>query len=497
MPPNGTVLGIDLGTTFSEIAYVDVYGKPVTIRNREGDFATPSVILFEDEAIVVGREAKRVALVDPDRVVQCIKREMGNPSFRFQFRGKEYSPETLSAFILMKLKQDAEAQVGPFQDVVITVPAFFDDTRRKATQDAGRIAGLNVVDIINEPTAAALAYGMGIKGDEPQTALVYDLGGGTFDVTLIRIEPDSIRMLATGGDVRLGGKDWDMALANYVADAFLRQCGADPRDDAQSFQALYNEVEEAKKTLSTRSRVRIPCSHAGHRISVDVTREIFERITAHLLGHTKLSTEMVLDDASLTWKDVDKVLLVGGSTRMPMVAQMLRELTKKEPVNSLPVDEIVAHGAAIHGAILRGMFQKKVTNVNSHSLGIIVREKDRDKNLVMIRKNSPLPCSVTKMFRTIREGEREIRIGILEGEAPDPSACIKIGECVISDFSVGLPKGALVEVTYEYTADGRFAVGARELSTGKVASTEIVRESGLSEREVEEAQEAVATIILE
>ncbi len=365
----GKVVGIDLGTTFSAVAYLDRRGSPVTIPNAEGELTTPSVVLFDkDDTVAVGRRALRACLVHPDRVATCVKREMGEPFCRGPIAGRQMSPVHLSSLILKKLKQDAEKKIGPIAGAVITVPAYFDEARRQATASAGTIAGLEVLDILNEPTAAALAYGFhnylehggdarelagaprrGLAGSG--TFVVYDLGGGTFDVTAIRIKDEEFRVLATDGDVRLGGKDWDDRLLAHAAKLFIRQYGADPREDPHSHQELALAVEEAKRDLSSRPGTEFAVHNGGNRLVVTVTREQFDEMTGDLLFRTESRLHTVLASAGLRRQDIAKVLLVGGSTRMPQVPNMLRRAMEQEPDDSLSADEVVAHGAAIQAAI--------------------------------------------------------------------------------------------------------------------------------------------------
>jgi molecular chaperone DnaK len=365
----GKVVGIDLGTTFSAVAYLDRRGLPVTIPNAEGELTTPSVVLFDkDETVAVGRRALRACLVHPDRVATCVKREMGEPFCRDLIAGRQMSPVHVSSLILKKLKQDAEKKIGPIAGAVITVPAYFDEARRQATASAGAIAGLEVLDVLNEPTAAALAYGFynymeqggdgrglaeaargGLAGSG--TFVVYDLGGGTFDVTVIRIKDEEFRVLATDGDVRLGGKDWDDRLLAHAAKLFIRQYGADPREDPHSHQELALAVEEAKRDLSSRPGTEFTVNHGGNRLVVTITREQFDEMTGDLLFRTESRLHTVLASAALRCQDVTKVLLVGGSTRMPQVMNMLRRAMEQQPDDSLSADEVVAQGAAIQAAI--------------------------------------------------------------------------------------------------------------------------------------------------
>src|SRR5216683_282228 len=312
----GKLVGIDLGTTFSAIATLDDRGQPVTLPNRDGDMLTPSAVLILDDGAVIGQAALDVALEQPDRVATLIKRRMGHPTLGRRVAGRDFRPETLSALLLRKLVQDAELRIGPVSQAVITVPAYFDDTRRKATKDAGRIAGLEVLDILDEPTAAALAYsfqpprGVGelrpeqVLPGEMRTVLVYDLGGGTFDVTLVRLSQRRFQALAIEGDVRLGGKDWDDRIADHVAAQFQKQHGSDPRTDPQSLAALQAAAERAKRTLSKLPQTNITCTHAGRVMTVTLSRTDFENLTRDLLVRTRFTTQQLLRQASLGWEQV-------------------------------------------------------------------------------------------------------------------------------------------------------------------------------------------------
>src|SRR6266446_204835 len=324
-PLNRKAIGIDLGTTFCAVAHIDAYGKPQIIPNSENERITPSVILFDSENVVVGTVARNNAVAEPEKIVDFVKREIGKPKEQFhrKFDGKIYSAEELSALIVKKLKADAEKYLKePVTDAVITVPAYFNDAERTATITAGQLAGFNVLQIINEPTAAAVAYGLD-KLEEDQTVFVFDLGGGTFDVTIMRIEGQGIQMLATNGDHRLGGKDWDDVIVNHVAEEFDRAHGENPLLDLQSYQDLQSRALAAKIQLSSRPRTAIVHSHNGKSVKVELTREEFEQKTRHLVEKCKTICEMVLQEARMEWKDIDKVLLVGGMTRMPMVRDMV------------------------------------------------------------------------------------------------------------------------------------------------------------------------------
>jgi molecular chaperone DnaK len=508
----GKLVGIDLGTTFSAIAALDDRGQAVTLPNRDGEMLTPSAVLIEDGGAVVGQAARDVALDMPDRVALLIKRYMGHPKFGQPVAGREFRPETLAAIILRKLVQDAQLRIGVITKAVITVPAYFDDTRRKATKDAGRIAGLEVIDIIDEPTAAALAYsfqsgqftGGGIDEALPrqqQTVLVYDLGGGTFDVTLVKLSRRRFECLGIEGDVRLGGKDWDDRIVEHVANMFLTQHGTDPRQDPVALATLNAAAERAKRTLSKLTHATINCTHAGKVLSVTLTRAEFETLTRDLLTRTRLTTQQVLRQAKLGWEQVDRVLLVGGSTHMPMTGQMLQEISGKPADNSQAVSEVVARGAAIHAGIVaahdvpdaaaldpqvREVFEQVIEiNVNAHSLGIEVKQKDNTRiNDVLIPKNTQLPTAASRVYYTVMEGQPRVRVKVLQGEAPQADACISIGECWIEGLPPNLPKRSPVQVRCGVGTDGLIDVMALDMTSGKMARTEIHRSSGLSDAEI-------------
>src|SRR5437868_1105915 len=317
-------VGIDLGTTFSAIAHIDTYGKPQIIPNAETERITPSVIFFDPSNVIVGTVAKNNAVAEPEKIVDFVKREIGKPKEQFHrdFAGKIYSAEELSALILKKLKLDAEKYLKePITDAVITVPAYFNDAERTATITAGQLAGFNVLQIINEPTAAALDYGLD-KLNEDQTVFVFDLGGGTFDVTIMRIQGQHINMIATNGDHRLGGKDWDDTIVNHMAEEFDRQHGENPLLDLQSYQDLHTRALSAKIQLSSRAQSAVVHHHNGKSVKLEITRNEFERRSQHLVEKCKTLCEMVMQEANMTWDDIDKILLVGGMTRMPMVRKL-------------------------------------------------------------------------------------------------------------------------------------------------------------------------------
>jgi molecular chaperone DnaK len=489
---------------------LDDHGQPVTLPNRDGEMLTPSaVLLLDDGGAVVGQAALDVALEQPDRVATLIKRRMGYSTSDRPVAGQEFRPETLSAIILRKLVQDAELRIGPISRAVITVPAYFDDTRRKATKDAGRIAGLDVLDILDEPTAAALAYSLQRQRNIPapsalpteqRTVLVYDLGGGTFDVTLVRLSQQRFQTLAIEGDVRLGGKDWDDRIVDHVAGLFQRQTGLDPRADPQSLVNLSSSAERAKRTLSKLPQTTLTCMHAGQVLTVPLTRAEFESLTRDLLVRTRLTTQQLLRQAGLTWEEVDRILLVGGSTHMPMTRQMLQELTGKVPDNSLAVSEVVARGAALHAGIVAShdlgegllmeegardvLAQVVEINVNAHSLGIEVKQGQERINDILIPKNTQLPTAASRVYCTVGDNQQRVRVKVLQGEATQADACISIGECWIEGLPPNLPKSSPVQVRCGVGSNGLIDVMALDMTSGKMARTEIHRSSGLSDEEI-------------
>ncbi|MFZ5828613.1 MAG: Hsp70 family protein [Planctomycetota bacterium] len=492
-------VGIDLGTTFSVISKLDETGRPITIANAEGERLTPSVVLFEGEEVIVGREALKALATEAEHCAECSKRDVGYQVFHKAFDGKQFPPEVIEAWILNKLRVDAEQIIGPISKVVITVPAYFDEVRRKATQDAGYMAGFEVLDIINEPTAAAVAFGFeqgfltpGGSSNEPQQVLVYDLGGGTFDVTCMLIRGTEFVALATDGDVRLGGYDWDQRLVDIVAEQFIRQHHLDPREDPRSAGRLWRECEDAKRSLSVRSKVIIPCEHQGIVSHAEVSRQQFEEATQDLLDRTRFTTQQTLKAGGLEWKDIDRVLLVGGSTRMPMVRQMLEQLSGKTPDSSVAADEAVAHGAALHAGLILAQ-QKgdppsfKIRNVNSHSLGVVGIDPltKRRRNGILIPRNTRLPVRSKRVFRTSKQNQRSILVEIVEGESPSADDCTKLGRCAVRNLPAELPEHSPVQVSFRYETNGRLKVRVKVPGAESHTETEIVRENSLSKEHLD------------
>lgn len=496
-------VGIDLGTTHSVIAHLDREGRPATLQNSEGDLTTPSVVFFDRSNVVVGKEAVKGAQYEPELIAQFAKRDVGRSAYRKPIRGERLPPEVIQALVLQKLKCDAERKIGPFDRAVITVPAFFNEPRRKSTQDAGRLAGLEVLDIINEPTAAAIAYGVQqgflsetAESKEAEKILVYDLGGGTFDATLMAIDGFNYDAVATVGDVHLGGIDWDARIVDHVANHFLERHDVDPRKDAAVYQCLLQEAEDAKHSLTARNEVSIHFAHEGRRARITLTRDKFESMTIDLLERTRFTVNNLLRDAGLVWGDLTRVILVGGSTRMPMIERMLRNESGKPVDSSLSPDEAVAHGAAIYAGLLMASGRSErprlaVRNVNSHDLGVLgidPRTKRRSRK-VLISRNTALPATGSGRFVTRREDQSNVRVDVIEGGDDSGNGATPIGKCVIEDLPAGLPIGTRISVLFAYTDNGRLTVKARLPDVDREATLSIERASGLSDSLLEQWEE--------
>ena len=521
-----TVVGIDLGTTFSTVAFVDEKtGRAEVIIDPENQRkVTPSVVMFEDSNnIIVGEIAKQNAVAEPTKVVEFVKEYIGRAKndpdngWSFKFEGKSYSAQEISAFIISKLKQDAENRLGtPINKAVITVPAYFTEAKRSATKEAGQIAGLEVLAILDEPMAAAMAYGLDRLG-ENQTVFVFDLGGGTFDVTIIEIKGNEINELAIDGDPKLGGKDWDNALINHAAAAFQAKYGHDPLEELSSYQDLQLRVIRAKEELSRRPKSRIMVGSRGDSLLVELTREKFEELTNYLVERCRSTCEMVMTEAKKTWQDIDTVLLVGGATRMPMIANMVQQISGKNHFKDLNPDECVVQGAAWQALMLHlqkasaedekewkkknpALIQKvkeiKVRNITSHDLGVIALDQSRRRrSFLMINKGTPVPCEkVDSTFGVEKAGQSSVRISVTEGglymgdDNCDPAECHVLGEVVIQDLPP-LPENSPIEVTLRFNENKILEVMGRDVVSGKSASAEIAHPGGLTEEELNEASE--------
>ena len=498
-------VGIDLGTTFSAIAFLDTSGRPETIPNAEGNVSTPSAVFFDKSSPIVGIEAIRAGEFEPDRLAYCAKRDMGELAYSKPIRDEFLPAEVVQALVLKKLKTDAEHKLGPFTKAVVTVPAFFNEPCRKATQDAGRLAGLEVIDIINEPTAAAVTYGFN-KGfltesgesHQLERILVFDLGGGTFDVTIMEIDGPNYTAIATGGDVYLGGYDWDSRLAAYLAEKYLHELGSDVGKNNAAMQSLLRTANEAKHALSVRDEMMVFYQHDGKQLRLSLSREKFEELTDDLVDRTILTVRMVLAEANMKWSDLTRVLLVGGSTRMPMIEKALQGESGMQLDRSVSPDEAVAHGAALYAGLLLGTspaarYGMSVINVNSHDLGVLAIERStkRHRKQVMIPRNSGLPATQTVRFKTHSDNQSSVRVDIIEGGDDSGQNAIKIGKLVITDLPPNLPKDTPVDVEFHYEQNGRLIVKAKLPTADRNASLELDRAAGLTEEAMAEWQQRI------
>lgn len=477
-------IGIDLGTTFSAVATIDETGRPKILPNRHGQPITPSVIYFGDGQPLVGEEAKEMQGLGESRIASFFKRNMGDANFVLNFNGRDYTATDLSTIVLRQLKADAETVLGnPIEQAVITVPAYFNNFQREATIQAGRQAGLQVLRIINEPTAAALAYGLH-KSAINQTVLVYDLGGGTFDVTLVHITASDIKVIATEGDHELGGKDWDDRIATYLGRRFLEEHGIDPLEDAVTFNDVLVRCETAKKQLSVKDKTTLTISHEGDKATYELSRRQFEELTQDLMERTQALTEQVLKEAGLKWKALEGVLLVGGSTRLPMVSRYVEQMSGKKPMTGVNVDEAVALGAAIQASMDAGESsrfslagKKTIQDVMSHSLGMVAENQDRSRyvNSIMIPKNKPIPCAETRPFqlRTTRSKPNQLEVYMLQGESEYPLQTVILGKYTFSGISHVPNQPAVLDIKYEYDRNGVVTVSALERSTAKTLRMQV------------------------
>ncbi len=483
------IIGIDLGTTNSCVAVVE-NGEPVVIPNAEGSRTTPSVVAFSKEGErIVGQVAKRQAITNPDRTISSIKREMGS-NYKVDIDGKSYTPQQISAMILGKLKADAEAYLGEkVTDAVITVPAYFNDAQRQATKDAGTIAGLNVRRIINEPTAAALAYG--VDKEQSQKVMVYDLGGGTFDVSIIDMGDGVQEVLATAGNNRLGGDDFDQRIIDWMADAFKKENGVDLRSDKMALQRLKEAAEKAKIELSgmTQTAINLPFitadANGPKHLDMTLTRAKFEELTADLVEMTTGPVRQALKDAGLQPGDLDKILLVGGSSRMPAVQEAVKKIMGKEAFKGINPDECVAIGAAIQGGVLNKEINDIVLlDVTPLSLGI---ETEGGINTKIIDRNTTIPTQKSQIFSTAADGQTSVEIHVLQGErdfARDNKTLGLFRLDGIAPAPRGIPQ---IEVTFNIDANGIVHVSAKDLGTGKETNITIQSSSNMSKEDIDKA----------
>ncbi len=483
----GKVIGIDLGTTNSCVAVLEG-GEPTVIANAEGNRTTPSIVGFtKNGERLVGEQAKRQAITNPDRTIASIKRHMGS-NYKVTIDGRDYMPQDISAMILSKIKADAESYLGEkVTEAVITVPAYFSDSQKQATKDAGKIAGLDVKRIINEPTAAALAYGLD-KDKEHQKILVYDLGGGTFDVSILELGDGVFEVLSTNGDTKLGGDDFDNVLMNFMADQFAKENGVDLRADKMALQRLKEAAEKAKKELSSSqtTNVNLPFitvnANGPLHMNMDITRAKFDQLTAHLVERTIEPMKKAMADANVTNSDIAKVILVGGSTRIPAVQQAVKNITGKEPFKGINPDECVAVGAAIQAGVLTGEVKDVLLlDVTPLSLSIETLGGVATK---LIERNTTIPTKKSQVFSTAADNQSAVDIHIMQGERPMAADNITLGRFQLSGIPPaprGIPQ---IEVTFDIDANGIVNVSAKDLGTGKEQNITITSSTKLSEEEI-------------
>ena len=483
------VIGIDLGTTNSCVAVLEG-GEPTVIANAEGNRTTPSVVGFtKGGERLVGETAKRQAITNPDRTISSIKRHMGS-SYTVSIDGKEYTPQDISAMILTKLKTDAESYLGEkVTEAVITVPAYFSDSQKQATKDAGRIAGLDVKRIINEPTAAALAYGLD-KENEHHKVLVYDLGGGTFDVSILELGDGVFEVLSTNGDTKLGGDDFDNVLMNYMADQFAKENGVDLRNDKMALQRLKEAAEKAKKELSSSqtTNVNLPFITVNQdgplHMNMDITRAKFDQLTEHLVQRTIEPMKKAMADAGVTNADIAKVILVGGSTRIPAVQEAVKRITGKEPFKGINPDECVAIGASIQAGVLTGEVKDVLLlDVTPLSLSI---ETLGGVATRLIERNTTIPTKKSQIFSTAADNQSAVDIHVMQGERQMAADNITLGRFQLTGIPAA-PRGVpQIEVTFDIDANGIVNVSAKDLGTGQQQSITITSSSKLSDEEIKQ-----------
>ena len=511
-------VGIDLGTTFSAIAHLNAIGKPEIVPNSDGERITPSIVYFPSDdpgSAFVGLEAKQARSLESNRVVAEIKRELGESATAIELDGKSYSPEAIAAFILEKLKKDAIQQIGEITDAVITVPAYFEEAHRKATMDAGEIAGLNVRGIVNEPTAAALFYATNheISGK----VVVYDLGGGTFDVTVMEVKGKEIDIISSNGDRHLGGVDFDNSLLDLLDEKYNTQFGVQLVQSEEDRGKYAESVETLKKTLSRRDKGSISLAGSAGQHKFEVTRSEFDELISPIIAKSEMLVEMALDEAGLEPDKVDKVLLVGGSCRIPFVQSRLKAIFGFAPSLEVNVDECVALGAAIHAGlrategtgvavpagIAAGLRDIQLTDVCNHSYGTIVVSIDEEtgrehlKNEILLGKNTPLPCSRTETYYTIADGQDALNIRVTQGESDDPEY-VK----VLFDDDMPLPPnrpaGRPIEITYTYDANQRMHCVFKDIESGKHAEVSLADSGGrMTARKIESHRAALESFQIE
>ena len=502
-PP--AAFGLDLGTTFSAVAVARPRGAPQVVPNREGERKTPSVVLFLDREVEVGTAAARAAHSTPEAAVQLVKRHLGDPGWLREVDGTLYRPQDVLALIVRKLRRDAEERLGlPLERATVTVPAYFGDAQRYATREALELAGVEPLRVINEPTAAALSYGFERPGTK-LTAMVFDLGGGTLDTTILELEQGDVVVRASSGSVDLGGREWDDLLAGHLAAGFSGRFGIDPMDDPRGYQELMESVVAARHALSSRRMVKISVAHEGLVYQETVTRTALEEMSGHLLDRCRDLCHLVLDEAGLSWDRIDRVLLTGGASRMPMVRNLVRRLSSRPPDTSLDPDDSVVRGAALAAAGLewsprlrrigrdptrksdgrRLPGETSLVDVTSHTLGVVAMDR-RGREYVdrIIPKSSPLPWSARETYFTAHDNQTSIVVRVVEGEGRTPEENIEVGRCEIRGIPPR-PAGQEVEVAFTYDLDATVTVEVLDSGTQRREKAVLLRGNARPRQELE------------
>ena len=508
-------VGIDLGTTYSCIAWLNEYGQPVTIPNQEGELSTPSVVFFDEDQPVIGTEAMRNSIASPDRVVVHAKRYMGDPQKFWKIGDTRYTPVHISGMILRKLIAAAQEQIGEITEAVITVPAQFSDAQRHATMLAGHAAGLERIEMINEPVAAALCHVLvheGLAFTElafDQQLLVFDLGGGTLDLAVVKYKTNEVCVVASDGDLELGGLDFTKVLVNAAAEKFIADFGSDPRSHRGSLQFLSLEAEQAKRSLSVRPRAAVTVQHEGHRKTYQIEQAEFELLSRKLIQRCEEITRRILKDNNFGWAHIDVVLTTGGASRMPMIRESLKKLSGRTLNSSLSPDQSIAHGAAYYAGMLlsndqyaRTVFNSTASSrlakvqqksVNARALGILIRDETGERvPHYLIPANTPLPTAKTHVFGTVVDNQTRVHVRIVESGAGADRPPTVLGDCQITDLPANLPEGTEIEVTISYDHQARVHVSAREPVSGARAEAELIRQENLN-AQLQEKPEITAT----
>lgn len=499
-------VGIDLGTTYSCIAWLNEHGQPVTIPNAEGELSTPSAVFFERGQPVVGTEALRHAIVAPERVIQFAKRFMGDNAKFWKIDDQRYTPVQVSAIILRKLLASAREQLGEIREAVITVPAQFSEAQRQATVLAGYEAGLERIEMINEPVAAALCHVLGQEGlafselASDEQLLVFDLGGGTLDLAVVHYKPNEVQVLASDGDLELGGIDWTQVLLDLAAGKFIAETGRDPRSAPQDLQYLALEAEQAKRSLSLRPKTVISVRCGGEIRSYPIEQREFERACRPLVERCENVVKRILEENRFGWAKINTVLTTGGATRMPMVREAIKRLSGRTLNASLSPDQSIAHGAAYYAGMLmsserdryqtifRGstasrLARQKLRSVNARALGILIRDEQTSERVphYLLPANTPLPASVTHVFGTVVANQTRVRVRIVESGTAAERPHVVLGDCEITQLPPNLPEGTEIEVTISYDRQARVHVTAREPLSNRAAEVELIRRENLSD----------------